>query len=134
MDVHCCARADLASLFAAGPDVLSIPVHPSIANVAGYLATFLQGGGRVAWGVVATDGPMFLSADRSWRAVRELWDELVRRGVDPDLLRSRSLVTPHCGLAMHSPGVAARVCDTVRAVGRRVATWTPRPTPTRTWA
>lgn len=121
--VHCCARADIASLIAAGPDLLSIPTHPSLADVAGYLITFLDGGGRIAWGVVPTDGPMFISVERSWRTLRLLWEELVERGVDPDLLRDRSLVTPHCGLGTHTPTVAERVCETVQAVGRRIADW-----------
>ena len=56
--VHCCADVDIASLLAAGPDVLSVPVTESLANVAGYLVRFLEGGGRVAWGVVPTDGPI----------------------------------------------------------------------------
>lgn len=124
--VHCCARADIASLLSAGPDVVSVPVHPTMANVAGYLASFLAGGGQVAWGVVPTDGPMFLSVERSWRAIRELWDELVRRGVEPELLREHSLVTPHCGLGMHTPAIAERVCSTTRQVGQRLADWAPR--------
>ena len=65
--VHCCGAADVASLLAAGPDVLSIPARPPVTGAAGYLGRFLDGGGRIAWGVVATDGPMFVSPDRQWR-------------------------------------------------------------------
>ena len=119
--VHCCGDADVASLLAAGPDVLSIPARPSIVGAAGYLGRFLEGGGRVAWGVVATDGPMFVSPDRQWRELVELWAELERRGVDGDLLRQRSLVTAHCGLGLHTPAVAERVCRAVREIGRRIA-------------
>ena len=82
--VHCCGDADVASLLAAGPDVLSIPARPAVAGAAGYLARFLEGGGRIAWGVVATDGPMFVSPDRQWRELGELWAELEQRGVDAD--------------------------------------------------
>ena len=71
--VHCCGDADVASLLAAGPDVLSIPARPAVAGAAGYLARFLEGGGRIAWGVVPTDGPMFVSPDRQWRELGELW-------------------------------------------------------------
>ena len=119
--VHCCGDADVASLLAAGPDVLSIPARPSIVGAAGYLARFLEGGGRIAWGVVATDGPVFVSPDRQWRELRELWAELERRGVDGDLLNRRSLVTAHCGLGLHTPVVAERVCRAVREIGRRIA-------------
>jgi methionine synthase II (cobalamin-independent) len=124
--VHCCGEADVPSLLAAGPDILSIPVTPRIAGVAGYLGHFLDAGGRIAWGVVPTDGPMFASPDRHWRELLELWGSLSDRGVDFDLLRSRSLVTPHCGLGTHTPVVADRVCRAVREVGRRIADLSPR--------
>ena len=119
--VHCCGAADVASLLAAGPDILSIPARPAVAGAAGYLGRFLEGGGRIAWGVVATDGPMFASPDRQWRDLTELWAELERRGVDADLLRLRSLVTAHCGLGLHTPVVAERVCRVTREIGRRIA-------------
>jgi hypothetical protein len=119
--VHCCGAADVASLVAAGPDVLSIPARPALAAAAGYLARFLEGGGRIAWGVVATDGPMFVSPDRHWRELSELWAELERRGVDAVLLRRRSIVTAHCGLGLHTPVVAERVCRAVREIGQRIA-------------
>ena len=111
----------IASLLAAGPDVLSIPARPAITKAAGYLSRFLESGGRVAWGVVATDGPMFVSPDRQWRELADLWAELDRRGVDGTLLRQRSLVTAHCGLGLHTPVVAERVCRAVREIGRRIA-------------
>jgi hypothetical protein len=119
--VHCCGDADVASLLAAGPDMLSIPARPAVTKAAGYLARFLESGGRIAWGVVATDGPMFVSPDRHWRELAELWAELDRRGVDGTLLRERSLVTAHCGLGLHTPVVAERVCRSVREIGRRIA-------------
>jgi len=123
--IHCCARVDVASVLAAGPDVISLPGHPALANVAGYLGSFLGDAGRIAWGVVPTDGPLSLSVGRSWHQLHELWSVLVQRGVDADALRTRSLVTPHCGMGTHSPAVAERVCRTTREVGRRLAGWTP---------
>ena len=40
-----------------------------------------------------------------------VWCELVQRRCDRDLLRAqRSLVTPACGLGLHTPSVADRVC------------------------
>lgn len=118
--VHCCGDVDIASLLAAGPDMLSIPVDPQLATVAGYLVRFLEGGGRIAWGVVPTDGPILTSSERSWRQLSDLWCELVTRGCDPVLLRQRSLVTPHCGLGLHAPAVADRVVRLTREVGRRI--------------
>lgn len=118
--VHCCAAADIASLLAAGPNVLSIPVTGGLANVAGYLARYLGEGGLVAWGVIPTDGPTPQSPERAWRELSDLWCELVQRGCDPIELRRRSLVTPHCGLGQHDPATAERVCALAREIGRRI--------------
>ena len=119
--VHCCADADIASLLDAGPAVLSVPVDDKLADVAGYLARFLHRGGRIAWGVVPTDGPIATTSERLWRQLSDVWCELVVRGCDPVVLRQHSLVTPHCGLGLHTPSVADRVVRLTREVGRRVS-------------
>ena len=67
-----------------------------------------------------TDGPILTTSERSWRQLSDLWCELVRRGCDPVALRQHSMVTPHCGLGMHTPAVADRVVQLTREVGRRV--------------
>ena len=118
--VHCCADADIASLLAAGPAVLSIPLDARLVDVAGYLCRFLKDGGYVAWGAVATDGPIATSSERAWRLLSEVWCELVDRGCDPVELRQRSLITPACGLGLHSAPVAAEVARLAREIGRRV--------------
>jgi hypothetical protein len=119
--VHCCAHdVDIASLLAAGPRVLSIPVRENLADVAGYLVKFLEDGGRIAWGVVPTDGPIAGTIERPARQLSALWGALVQRGGDPAVLRDRCLVTPHCGLGLHTPSVADRVCRLTREIGRRV--------------
>lgn len=126
--VHCCASTDTAALLAAGPTVLSLPVHPGLVEVAGYLATFLERGGWVAWGAVPTDGPISQSVERPWRTLGELWCQLVQRGCDPVLLRRQAMVSPACGLALHAEEVAERVFRLTREVAARVreqavATW-----------
>ena len=108
--VHCCdTTVDVASLLAAGPDILSIPVSEQLAGVTGYLSSFLEQGGRVAWGAVVTGGPIAQSDERAWRQLSDLWCAMVERGGDPVMLRERSLITPQCGLAMHTPEVADTV-------------------------
>ncbi len=119
--VHCCAEdVDVASLLAAGPEVLSVPVSLHLVEVAGYLSEFLEGGGRIAWGVVATDGPIAISSERPWRLLNELWSALAARGCDPGRLRQQSILTPHCGLGLHTPAVAERVLALTREVGARM--------------
>jgi hypothetical protein len=118
--VHCCAPCDIATLLASGPNVISVPVSVELVEWAGYITRFLDGGGVVSWGVIPTDGPVPASADRQWRALSDVWCSLVQRGCDPVLLRQQSLVSPHCGLAMHSVAVARRIARLTSDVGRRV--------------
>jgi hypothetical protein len=107
--VHCCGDADWASLMSAGPALVSMPAHLSLLESAGYIQRFLERGGWIAWGAVPTDGPIPISAERPWKKLCDLWCQLVQRGCSPALLRQQSLITPECGLGLHSPAVAERV-------------------------
>lgn len=118
--VHCCGDADWASLMAAGPAVLSMPGSLSLVGCAGYIQRFLERGGWIAWGAVPTDGPVPMSAERPWKQLCELWCQLVQRGCNPALLRQQSLITPACGLGLHSTVVAERVLKINRELSARV--------------
>lgn len=118
--LHVCGVADIGTQLATGPAIVSVPVHPGVVDAAGYLVRHMEAGGHVAWGAVPTTGPLSGSTDRAWRDLSELWCELVRRGADPALLRRQALITPDCGLATHSPGVAERVLSIAADIGARV--------------
>jgi hypothetical protein len=118
--LHVCATADIASLVAMGPDVLSVPVDQRLLDSAGYLARFLDDGGTIAWGAVPTEGPIPNSSDRLWRRLSDLWCELVKCGADPIRLRSQSMITPECGLGTHTPAVAERVHRLATEISHRV--------------
>jgi hypothetical protein len=118
--VHCCAPCDVATLLASGPNVVSLPVSADLVEWVGYLTRFLSDGGIIAWGVTPTDGPIPSTSERQWRALSDLWCSLVQRGCDPVLLRRQSIVTPQCGLAMHSVSVARRIARLTGDVGKRV--------------
>lgn len=118
--IHCCATTDWASVLAAGPQVLSLPATHHLLQVGGYLQRFLERGGWIAWGAVATDGPIGVTSGRAWHHLGGLWCDLVQSGADPVLLRRQSLITPHCGLSAHSPMTAERITRTVRDISRRV--------------
>ena len=118
--IHCCAPCDVATLLASGPGVVSLPVAADLVDWVGYLTRFLAEGGIIAWGVIPTDGPVPWSSERSWRALSDLWCELVQRGCDAVRLRRQSIVTPQCGLTSHSIPVAHRIARLTAEVGRRV--------------
>lgn len=107
--VHCCGEADWASLIAAGPAVLSIPARPSMFAIAGYLNRFLSAGGWIMWGAIPTDGPLVDAPKRLWTQLSSLTDGLVERGCDPDRLARQAMLSPACGLGLHSESVAERV-------------------------
>jgi hypothetical protein len=118
--VHTCADVDIATLLESGPQLLSLPVSASVVPLVGYLERFLQHGGWIAWGAVATEGPIGVTSTRSWHQLSTLWCDLVQRGCDPERLRSQAILTPQCGLAAHSNAVAERVCHSLRDVSRSV--------------
>lgn len=118
--LHCCRPADIATMLASGPGVISVPVSEDIVDWVGYINRFIDDGGVIAWGAVPTDGPIALSAERPWRALSDLWCALVQRGCDPVTLRRQSLITPTCGLATHSVSVARRVARLTVDVAKRV--------------
>jgi methionine synthase II (cobalamin-independent) len=121
--LHSCGDVDLATVMSSGPKVLSLPVSPTLVPLAGYLARFLGDGGWIAWGAIATEGPIGTSPTRSAARLAALWVELARRGCDLEQLRAQSLITPQCGLGGHCTSVAERVCETLRAVASTVVPW-----------
>ncbi|MEO6158263.1 MAG: hypothetical protein ABIQ39_11595 [Ilumatobacteraceae bacterium] len=118
--LHVCADSDIASLLAAGPGILSVPVRPALVDSAGYLIRFLESGGWIAWGVIPTSGPVPTSVERPWRVLSALWCQLVDNGADPAQLRRQAIVTPECGLGLHSPAVAERIHRLTAEISTRV--------------
>jgi hypothetical protein len=118
--VHCCFDADWPSLLEAGPQVISLPARADVVEVAGYIDRFLDGGGWIAWGAISSDGPIGVTATRSWHTLSSIWCDLVRRGSDPSLLRRQSLLSPRSGLAGHTPSVAEDICRSLREISSRV--------------
>jgi methionine synthase II (cobalamin-independent) len=118
--VHCCGPVDVATMLASGPGLISLPVSADLVDWAGYLSRFIDDGGIVAWGVIATGGPVPSVAERPWRELSDLWCALVQRGCDPVRLRTNSLVSPQCGLAPFSVSVARRIARLAGDVGKRV--------------
>lgn len=118
--VHCCEGVDLALLLEAGPQVLSIPVSPTLGALAGYVDRFLRSGGWIAWGAAPTEGPIAASHHRAWQRLAALWRDLVEHGCDPGQLAGQSLLTPQCGLGSHSVSVAHGVCRSLQEVADRL--------------
>jgi methionine synthase II (cobalamin-independent) len=118
--LHCCGETDWRLALDTGPQIISLPVTPSIAEHAGALGVHLDRGGWVAWGAVPTSSPVGDSSDRLWRTLSDTWCELVQRGCDALRLREQALVTPECGLAPHDPLQAEHILALTVDLAERV--------------
>ena len=118
--LHCCGDTDWRLAMDTGPQIVSLPVAPSIAEHAGALGVHLDRGGWVAWGAVPTSRPVGDTSDRLWRTLSDTWCELVRRGCDALRLREQALVTPECGLAAHDALQAEHVLALTVDLAERV--------------
>jgi methionine synthase II (cobalamin-independent) len=118
--LHCCGMTDGRLALQAGPAILSVPIDERLVDDGTALASFLEGGGWIAWGAVPTDRPIGDDPDVLWRRMADLWCELARAGCDPALLRRQAIITPACGLAGHGLTQAAWVFRLCRQIGQRV--------------
>ncbi len=118
--VHVCGAGNRRVALEAGPQVLGVEVRDDLVHDADIFARHLDAGGWVAWGAVPTVRPVGESPEPLWRALVSVWCELTRRGCDPVLLRTQSIVTPACGLALHGTSQAERVLRLARQLADRV--------------
>jgi len=74
----------------------------------------------MAWGAVPVDEPLGQSVERLWRRLSELWCELSSRGIDPLLLRERSIITPSASIGNFGISQAERILALTEELATRV--------------
>jgi hypothetical protein len=118
--IHCCGPTDWRLVAATGPDVISAPLGIGLEDEGAVLSPFLEDGGLVAWGAVPTDRPV--GDDTGWlcRQLVATWRALRAEGCDPELLRTRALITPACGMAGHGVSQAERVLRLTSGITERI--------------
>lgn len=117
--LQCASVADWEVALASGPDLL-IASGASSGAGAPALQRFFDGGGWVAWGVVAGGGPIGRGANRIFDDLMRSWCELVDRGVDPIALRERCLITCAGDLGSFTPEISDQLAMTLGDVARLV--------------
>ncbi len=118
--VHVPGRTNWEAILATGVSVISAPADAGAVGWAPQLTDFLDRGGRIVWGAVPVDQPLGTSEELLWRRLSALWCELVGAGMDPLLLRSRSLISPVDGLGHFGRTQAVRLLDLVDEISLRV--------------
>jgi hypothetical protein len=117
---HVPGHTDWDVVIASGVSILSMPAASGLGGWAASLGSFLDRGGRIAWGAVPVDQPLGSSEELLWRRLSALWCELVGEGLDPLVLRSRSLVSPVDGLGHFGVPQAELALGLVESISTRV--------------
>lgn len=110
--VHCCGNTDWSLLLGTSIDILCFDAYgyaETLALYAGDVRKFLQRGGVVAWGIVPNDERSLARETEDGLLARLFgaMDRLAGKGVDHDMIVSRCLITPSCGLASMPTEAAA---------------------------
>lgn len=113
-------RADWSLLLRTGIGVLGAPITARLETAAAELGRFLESGGFVAWGAVPVDEPLGSGVERLWRRLSATWADLARAGLDPLLLRERSIITPAASLGSFGVSQAERVIQLAGELSERV--------------
>ncbi len=123
--VHCCGNTDWSLILDTGLDILNFDAFQFFENVmlfADQLKTFLARGGGVTFGIVPSDERVLSTGETVLAPMlKEHLNVLSRNGVDASLLRSRSTVSPACGLGSQTQEVAEVTLRTLRNVSKAMS-------------
>jgi len=119
--VHCCGNTDWSILTRTDIDILNFDAYEFMDSLALYpeaVQGFLARGGWLAWGLVPNNEAYRTETAESlagrWEAGAKLLEE---RGVSRELLTSRCLITPSCGL----DGMSVEDCEGVLRLTRELS-------------
>ncbi len=120
---HCCGNTDWSLLLQTSVDIISFDAYTYAENLALFaedVRNFLDRGGVLAWGIVPTveEDIAQETPDHLLQRLQSAMQLLIKKGIDPDLLYERALITPSCGLGPVSVPAAERAVDLTREVSR----------------
>ncbi|MBI4282346.1 MAG: methionine synthase [Chloroflexi bacterium] len=123
--IHCCGNTDWSLLLSTSIDILSFDAYGYGESLGLYPADvkeFLHRGGIIAWGIVPNDQASLAkeTVPSLLERLKDLWANLTSKGVPYELLATRCLVTPSCGLAGLSPGAAVGVLELLARVSQEL--------------
>ncbi len=124
--IHVCANTDWGLLLSTALDVVNFDAYGYADRFLLYaeqVSAFLARGGLIAWGIIPT-GPADVIEKESLESLVARWQELIaaaeRAGLDAEILRRQSLITPSCGTGSLSVPHARKVLELTREVSRVV--------------
>ncbi len=120
--IHCCGNTEWTILIDAGADVISFDAYDYADTIAYYpvqVKSFLEKGGVLAWGIVPTSEKINEeTADSLVKKWESGVNNLARRGIDPNLIREKSLITPSCGTGSLPVDLSEKIFEHLSEVSR----------------
>lgn len=124
--VHVCANTDWSLFFSSALDVINFDAYTYFDRFALYrseLVSFLERGGRVAWGIVPTMEADNISAETP-DSLAARWQQQISHltgdDLSPETLYRQSLFTPSCGCGSLSESLAERVVQLTRHLSEQL--------------
>ncbi len=124
--VHVCANTDWSLLLTPEVDIVNFDAYGYFDKFflyADQIKTYLADGGCLAWGLVPTLQPDQVAAttiDGLW----DLWQSQMKQvgeiGIDIDLLRRQTFITPACGTGSLPVDLALKVLELTDALSKRI--------------
>ena len=105
--VHICGNTDWSMITSTNLDIINFDAFGHLDHFLLYpkdIKAFLARGGYLAWGLIPTlDFDDDETAEHLAGLLKSGWEALADKGLDLDLIRERSLITPACGVGPVSP-------------------------------
>lgn len=99
--IHVCGNSDWGLILRTGVQVVNFDAYHYGKSMSLYpedVGAFLDRGGCIAWGIVpTTDAVRGETVDSLAGRLESCFAALAAKGLSPDLLRERALLTPSCG-------------------------------------
>jgi len=100
--VHCCGNTDWSLLAKTNIDIINFDAYEFFDNLLLYpeaMGNFMDKGGYLAWGIVPTSKEKadIETVDSLFDKLSEQQERLSRKGIDINLIREKTIITPSCG-------------------------------------
>ena len=115
--IHCCGKCDWDIPISAGVNIINFDAYTFSQNLSLHsksIKSFLEQGGKIAWGVIPTLHPEVLEnakLDTMLTVFKKAVKYLTEKGIDEKIIIANSLITPSCGAGALSEGLAEKAMD-----------------------
>jgi methionine synthase II (cobalamin-independent) len=123
--IHVCGNTDWSTILKTEVDIVNPDVFGFGQEFVLYtneIKDFLEEGGIIAWGLIPTVNFSGMETVAQLEQIlEELIDHLVQRGIDRNLIKTQSMITPSCGLGSLSGEDAEKILQLLSETGKQFA-------------